>query len=85
MLMQPQDPALAFARRDAASGDLLVVLANRDDSALAADVAVPAGWGAGARDLLSGDAVATAEGRLKLTLAPKSVRILAPASLPAPK
>lgn len=81
MLMQPQDAALAFARRDAASGDLVVVLANRDDKPVPADIALPAGWPAGtqaARDLLGGDAVATADGRLRLTLAPKSVRFLAP-------
>ena len=79
--MQPQDAALAFARRDAASGDLVVVLANRDDKPVDADVALPTGWPAdakAARDLLGGATVATADGRLRLTLAPKSVRFLAP-------
>ncbi len=80
LLMQPQDAALAFARRDAASGDLVVVLANRDDKAIEADVAAPAGWPGSARDLLGGETVATIEGRIKLMLAPKSVRILAPAN-----
>jgi glycosidase len=78
LLMQPQDAALAFARRDAASGDTVVVLANRDDHPVAADVAAPAGWPANARDLLGSETVATSEGRIKLTLAPKSVRFLAP-------
>ena len=78
LLMQPQDAALAFARRDAASGDIVVVLANRDDQPVAADVAAPAGWSASARDLLGGETVVTNEGRIKLVLAPKSVRILAP-------
>jgi glycosidase len=35
LLMQPQDAALAFARRDAASGDRVVVLANRDEQPVA--------------------------------------------------
>lgn len=81
LLMQPQDAALAFARRDAASGDLVVVLANRDDKPVEADVALPAGWPAdakSARDLLGGAAVAADGGRLKLTLPPKTVRFLAP-------
>ena len=78
LLMQPQDAVLAFARRDAASGDTVVVLANREDQPVAADIAAPAGWPASARDLLGGDTVATSEGRIKLTLAPKSVRLLAP-------
>jgi glycosidase len=81
LLTQPQDAALAFARRDAASGDLVVVLANRGDQAVDADIATPAGWPAEAktaRDLLGGAAAAAAEGRIKLQLAPKSVRLLAP-------
>lgn len=81
LLMQPQDAALAFARRDAASGDLVVVLANRDDKPVEADVALPVGWPAdakSARDLLGGAAVAADGGRLKLTLPPKTVRFLAP-------
>jgi glycosidase len=49
LLMQPQDAALAFARRDAASGDVVVVLANRDEQPLAADVALPTGWPADAK------------------------------------
>ena len=78
LLMQPQDAALAFARRDAGSGDVVVVLANRDDQPVAADIAAPAGWPASTRDLLGGETVATSEGRIKVLLAPRSVRILAP-------
>lgn len=79
MLTQPQDATLAFARRDAASGSQVLVLANRDDTAQAADVAAPAGWPAGAaRDALSGDAVAAVDGRIKVEMAPRSVRILVP-------
>ncbi len=80
LLTQPQDQALAFARRDAASGNQLVVLASRDDQPLLADVAAPAQWPARARDLLTGDVLVTTEGRIKVMLAPKSVRILAPVS-----
>jgi alpha-amylase len=78
MLTQPQDAALSFARRDAASGDSVLVLANRDDKPVDADVAAPAGWPASARDLMGGASVATVDGRIKLTLAPTSVRLLAP-------
>ena len=78
LLMQPQDAALAFARRDAASGDHVVVLANRDAQPVQVDVAAPAGWPAAARDLLGGEAVATPDGRIRVLLAPKTVRLLAP-------
>jgi glycosidase len=81
LLTQPQDAALAFARRDAASGDQVLVIANREDKAVAVDVAAPAEWPARpARDRLSGDTVTAAEGRIKLEMAPKSVRIITPAS-----
>ena len=81
LLTQPQDSALAFARRDAASGDQVLVIANREDKAIDVDVAVPAGWPErSARDGLTGDAVAAAAGRVKISMAPKSVRIIAPVS-----
>ena len=78
LLMKPQDQTLAFARHDAASGDFVIVLANREAEPVDADIAAPAGWPAAARDLLAGEAVASADGRIKLTMAPKSVRILVP-------
>lgn len=78
LLMQPADAVLAFGRKDAASGDHVVVLANRDDQPRDADVAAPAGWPAAARDLLTGETVATVDGRLKAALPPKSVRLLVP-------
>ena len=72
---------MAFARRDAASGDQVLVIANREDKVVAVDVAVPADWPARpARDRLSGDTVNAAEGRIKLEMAPKSVRIITSAS-----
>jgi len=81
LLTQPQDAALAFARRDAASGDQVVVVANRDDQAVAIDVAAPPNWPAQpALDRLSGETVNAAAGRIKLEMAPKSVRIITPAS-----
>ena len=69
---------LAFARSDAASGDHVVVLANREDRVVAADVALPVAM-AGAKliDKLTGQAVTPTDGRLKLEMAPKSVRIIA--------
>ena len=80
LLMQPQDAALAFARRDAASGDQVVVLANRDDAPLMADVALPDGLaGATLTDRLTGQAVVAEGGRLKIEIPPKSVRFIAPA------
>jgi alpha-amylase len=79
MLTQPQDAVLAFARRDAASGDEVLVLANREDRALPADVALPEGLAKLALgDLLTGEAMTPSDGRLKLEMAPKSVRIIAP-------
>ena len=81
LLTQPQDAALAFARRDAASGDQVLVIANREDKAVAVDIAVPTDWPARpARDHLSGESVNAAEGRIKLEMAPKSVRIITTAS-----
>lgn len=80
MLTQPPDAVLAFARRDAASGDQAIVLAHRDDRPASADVAVPASWPAGdARDALSGERFAIDSGRIKLQMAPTSVRVLVPA------
>jgi hypothetical protein len=81
MLTQPADSVLAFERRLADGADRVIVLANREDQAARADVALPADWPAGAlRDRLGGTATEPAEGRLKLELAPKSVRILVPAN-----
>ena len=78
LLTQPTDIVLAFARADAASADKVVVLANREDRVVAADVALPQAMAsAGLIDLLTGKAVSSADGRLKLDMAAKSVRIIA--------
>lgn len=83
LLTQPQDAVLAFARRDAASGDQVIVLANRDDAPLMADVAVPESLaGVALADALSGQAAAVEGGRLKLEIPPKSVRFIAPPVAP---
>ena len=82
LLTQPTDVTLAFARSDAASGDRIVVLANREDRVVAADVALPAAMvsslvGTKLTDLLTGQEITPTDGRLKLEMAPKSVRIIA--------
>jgi alpha-amylase len=79
MLTRPNDSVLAFARRDAASGDQVVVLANREDQAVAADVALPAGWPERpVRDLLSDATAQPQQGRLAFSIPAKSVRIVVP-------
>jgi alpha-amylase len=84
LLSGPQDPLLAFARADAASGDRVVVLVNRDDQGAQADYPLPPGWpaGAAARDALTGDAATLAEGRLRIALRPKSARVIVAAPAP---
>lgn len=58
MLTRPADRLLAFGRHDAASGDRMIVVANRDDEAVSAEFDLPAGWPGGTwRDLLSGSDV----------------------------
>jgi glycosidase len=79
LLSQPQDAVLAFARRDPASGDQVLVLANREERAVAADVGVPESLSAAPlADGLTGQTTQPEAGRIKLEMAPKSVRILAP-------
>jgi alpha-amylase len=81
MLTQPPDAVLAFARRDAASGDQVIVLAHRDDQPVSADIAAPPGWSAAeARDALSGERFALRDGRIQVSMAPVSVRVLVPAA-----
>jgi glycosidase len=78
LLTQPQDAALAFARRDAASGDQVLVFANREEGTVKVDVALPEGLvTAGLTDAFTAQAVALAEGRLQFEMAPKSVRFIA--------
>jgi alpha-amylase len=78
LLTGRDDRFLAYARRDAASGDYAIVVVNRDDVALPVDLALPSAWPAGpVTDLLhGGGTVEPRDGRIGLTLAPKSVRVL---------
>jgi alpha-amylase len=77
LLSGPQEPVLAYVRHDAASGDSVMVLVNREDKVLTADFLLPDAWSnKPVSDKLGRTAVATAAGRIALSMAPKSVRIL---------
>jgi len=77
LLSGPQDAVLAYIRHDAASGDNVVVLANREDKELTADFMLPDLWnGKPVLDELNGKPVTITAGRMEITMAPKSVRIL---------
>jgi len=81
LLSGPQEPVLAYVRHDAASGDSVLVLVNREDKALTANFLLPDAWNAKpVTDELSRTAVATAARRIALSMAPKSVRILSVSS-----
>ncbi|MBL8346501.1 MAG: alpha-glucosidase C-terminal domain-containing protein [Rubrivivax sp.] len=85
MLTQPADRTLAFARRvpgpDGTTSDAVLVLANREEQAVSADVALPDWWPARPlRDRLSNETLSAAAGRLKVDMAPKSVRIVVPSN-----
>lgn len=71
---------LVFARSDSASGDRLLVAVNRADEAVTAEVAPPAGWNGPAVDLLSDEQLPTGGGAIVIPIAPRTVRILAPAA-----
>ena len=72
-------PIVAATINVAVAGGVLVLVLVK--VAVAVDVAAPAEWPARpARDKLSGETVSAAEGRIKLEMAPKSVRIITPAS-----
>jgi alpha-amylase len=77
LLSGPRDAVLGYLRHDAASGDEVIVLANREDRELTADFMLP-GTAEGRQlvDELSGMRFTPAAGRLELAMAPKSVRIL---------
>ncbi len=81
MLTQPADRALAFGRETAAGDDRVIVLANRENGTVGADVGLPTGWPAGRwTDRLSGDTFDLVDGRLKTELLARSVRILVPSN-----
>lgn len=69
---------LLFARRDAASGDAVVVAVNRGAAEARASFDAPAEWGTGpVRDLLGKTDVPRSGGRIEITVAPRQARILA--------
>lgn len=77
LLSGPQQPVLAFIRHDAASGDSVMVLANREERELTANFILPDTWsGKPVLDEQDKKAVAVSAGRVELAMAPKSVRIL---------
>ncbi|MBI5429381.1 MAG: alpha-glucosidase C-terminal domain-containing protein [Nitrosomonadales bacterium] len=81
LLSGPQEPVLAYLRHDAASGDSVMVLVNREDRELTADFALPGAWnGRPVADELNGMPVAVAAERMELIMAPRSVRILSSGS-----
>lgn len=86
LLTQPQDATLAFSRLDAASGDQVLVLVNREQRAQLVDLALPDGLATSALiDHLTGQMLASADGRLRLEVAPESVRIITPDQTKAPR
>ena len=77
LLSAPQDKLVAYQRSDLDSGDKVIVVANRDPDVAAADYPVPEGWvGKPIVDATSGAPVQVEAGRIKLDMAPVSVRIL---------
>jgi len=69
---------LVFHRRDTVSGDQLLVAVNRGAEAATDVVELPAGWSAGAVDLLTDARFAASGGELDLTIPSRSTLILAP-------
>ncbi len=77
LLSGPQDAVLAYLRHDATSDDNVMVLVNREDKELTADFVLPGIWNERpVADELNNKPVTIAAGRIQLTMAPKSVRIL---------
>ncbi len=66
-----------FSRRDAVSGETLLVAVNRAETPLNVTVPVPEGWNLAAQDLLTGQAVAVDGSGVHLELAPLAARIVA--------
>jgi alpha-amylase len=81
LLSGAQDKWLAYVRSDAASGDSILVLVNREDSEAAVDLMLPAAWhGKLLLDKLQHAALPPTGDTLQLRLAPASVRIFGIAS-----
>jgi glycosidase len=67
---------LVFARRDSLTGDEVVVAVNRGAVPASTTLATPEGWVGQAADLWNQTKVPLTEGRLSITVEPKSARIL---------
>jgi alpha-amylase len=81
LLSGPQEPVLAYVRHDATSGDSVMVLVNREDKELTANFMLPDTWNEKpVSDELNRTPVVISAGRIELTMAPESVRILSVSS-----
>lgn len=68
---------LVFLRRDAESGDAMVVAVNRGGAPATAAFTAPEEWGAGpARDLWKDEEVPVAGGRVEIVVPPRDARII---------
>jgi len=81
LLSGPKDAVLAFMRHDATGDDNVMVLVNREETELTADMMLPGIWpdkwnGKPVADELNGKPVTITGGHIELIMAPKSVRIL---------
>jgi alpha-amylase len=77
LLSAPQEKLVAYQRADSESGDHVIVVANRDPDVAVADYPAPEAWiGKPIVDAISGAPVQVESGRIKLDMAPVSVRIL---------
>jgi glycosidase len=77
LLSGPRDAVLAYLRHDAASGDSVMVVVNREDRESTADFMLPGIWnGKPVRDELNGRPVTVTDGRMGSIMAPESVLIL---------
>jgi alpha-amylase len=77
LVSSPQEKLVAYLRTDLESNDQVLVLANRDPDVALTDYAVPEAWvGQPIIDAISGAPIQIEAGRIKLDVAPVSVRIL---------
>jgi alpha-amylase len=77
LLSTPQEKLVAYQRADSDSGDQVIVVANRDTDVAVADYPAPDAWiGKSIVDAISGAPIQFEAGRIKLDMAPVSVRIL---------
>jgi len=74
---------LVFVRRDAASGDAILVAVNRGDLPVAATVSVPSEWpDVPIVNYLTGEDVPVTVGTVKLSLSPRSALVAGPGPRP---